>query len=192
MGQEEGAIVVRKNRSREDAHLDIFEAIKRAFIRGGFIRRKRKNPISPKTEAVSETVSEKLIDLTANAHEVLFKADTVFPFTMFPDTVTIDREKLTIANRLFFKVAKIISVPIADILSVEADVGPFFGTVHMTSRYFIQNPYTVRFLSRENTTQLQRLLQGYIIAHQKGVDCASIDKEQLKILLIDLGQGVSD
>lgn len=174
-------------RALEDVYLDVFEAVKRAFIRRGFVRKRRKEPASVKT-----TGPEKLIDLTIKAQDVLFKADTVFPFTLFPDTVTIDREKLTIANRIFFKVAKIISIPIADILSVEADVGPFFGSIHVTSRYFAQSPYTVRFLNREITLQIQHLLQGYIIAHTREIDCTNIDKKQLIILLKDLGQGVSD
>jgi hypothetical protein len=181
--------------SEEEAYLDVFEAIKRAFIRRGFVRTRLKEPVKP-----TLTGPEKLIDLTIKAQDVLFKADTVFPFTLFPDTVTIDREKLTIANRIFFKIAKIISIPIADVLSVEADVGPFFGSIHVTSRYFGQqttnttarSPYTVRFLSRDNTLQIQHLLQGYIIAHTREIDCANIDKKQLIILLKDLGQGVSD
>lgn len=183
-----------KNKSRENTNLDVFEAVKRAFIRRGFVRSRRKEPAPLKP-----TGPEQLIDLTIKAQDILFKADTVFPFTVFPDTVTIDREKLTIATRIFFKVAKINSIPIADVLSVEADVGPFFGSIHVTSRYFGQSPntnarspYTVRFLSRDNTLQIQHLLQGYIIAHTREIDCTNIDKKQLIILLKDLGQGVSD
>ena len=179
--------------SEEEASLDVFEAIKRAFIRRGFVRNQSKELAKPKM-----TGPEELIDLTIKAHDVLFKADTVFPFTLFPDTVTIDREKLTIANRIFFKVARITSIPIANVLSVEADVGPFFGSIHVTSRYFGQSldtakrPNIVSFLSRDDTIQIQHLLQGYIIAHSRKIDCANIDKKQLIVLLKDLGQGVSD
>lgn len=135
---------------------------------------------------------EKLLDITEKAHEVLFEANTVFPFTLFPDTITLDREKLTVATRPFFRMAKIISVPVGAILSAEADVGPFFGSVQMTSKYFVKNSYSVNFLWRQDATTIQRLLQGYIIAHERDIDCNSIDKEQLVILLNDLGQGASD
>lgn len=135
--------------------------------------------------------SKKLIDVTLGAHDELLRVNTIFPFTLFPDTVVIDREKLTIANRFFFRVAKINSVPIEDILSVEADVGPFFGSVYINSKYFVANPRSVKFLRRNDAIKIQRLVQGYIIAHEKKIDCLSIDKQQLEILLYDLGQGIA-
>ncbi len=194
----------RKIRSLRAVRLDPFAALKRAYIRRGFIPRKPRKLNNPKSDehaspntdnhsdSKPETGPAKLIDLTQKAQEVLFQANTVFPFILFPDTITLDREKLTIANRLFFRMAKITSVPIADILSVEADVGPFFGSVHMTSRYFFTNARSVKFLTRGDAVKLQRLLQGYIIAHERKVDCTSINTEHLRILLNDLGQGSTD
>ncbi len=136
--------------------------------------------------------SERLLNIAVKSHDILFRANTVFPFVLFPDTITIDREKLTIANRFFFKVAKITSVPIADILSVEADIGPFFGSVYLTSRYFFTNPRSVNFLRRKDALAMQRLLQGYIIAKERDIDCSSIEKDQLLAMLNDLGHGSTD
>lgn len=130
---------------------------------------------------------EKLIDLAEKSHDKLFEADTVFPFTLFPDTVTLDREKLTIANRSFFRVAKIIAVPITSLVSAEADVGPFFGSIHMTSKYFLDNTHHLNFLWRKDAEQLQRLLQGYIIAHERGIDVTEINMDDVRVLLEDLG-----
>lgn len=180
--------MARRKRSSEDSLesiVDVFEAIKRAMTRRGFIRQKpgiKKTPPTRKDR-------KKLMGIAMKAHDVLFTANTVFPFVLFPDTVTMDREKLTIAKRTFFQVARITSVPIRDILSVEANVGPFFGSVHTSSRFFITNPYTINFLQRKDALQLQRLLQGYIIAHEQNIDCDDIDKDRLIILLEDLGKG---
>lgn len=194
----------RKIKSLREVSVDVFEALKRAYVRRGFIPNKPKEVedevlSEPTTlvldvpiDTIPETGQAKLIDLTQKAQDILFQADSVFPFILFPDTVTLDREKLTIANRLFFRVAKIISVPIPDILSVEADVGPFFGSVHLTSRYFFTNVRSIKFLSRSNAVKLQRLLQGYIIANQRKVDCTSIGTKDLITLLNDLGQGSTD
>lgn len=134
---------------------------------------------------------EKLIDITEKAHDVLFEADTVFPFTLFPDTLTIDREKLTIASRSFFRVAQIVTVPITSMVSAEANVGPFFGSLHMTSKYFQHNTYSVNFLWRKDAEEAHRLLQGYIIAQEREIDVSDVEKEDLIILLNDLGQGVA-
>jgi hypothetical protein len=145
---------------------------------------------TPKPEPA--TIHEKLIDMAEKAHDVLYQSETVFPFTLFPDTITIDREKLSVAKRSFFRVAKIITVPITSLISAEADVGPFFGTVRMTSKYFVDNTHEVNFLTRNDATHIHRLLQGFIIAHEKGLDVTEVETDDLRVLLEDLGQGVND
>ncbi|HZP55874.1 MAG TPA: hypothetical protein VFB03_03870, partial [Candidatus Saccharimonadales bacterium] len=137
-------------------------------------------------------IHEKLIDITEKAHDTLFNAETVFPLTPFPHTITLDREKLTIANRSFFRVAKILTVPVSSMISAEVNVGPFFGSVKMTSKYFVDNTHSVNYLWRKDATNIHRLLQGFIIAQEKNIDVSEIDKEDLKTLLLDLGQGVKD
>lgn len=167
-----------------DVSVDILEAVKRAIISG--LRRKRyERPV----EEHLDPSEKKLSEVATSSHEIMFKARTVFPLDLFPDTVVVDREKLTIAQRLFFFTAKVISVPIRDILSVEVDVGPFFGSLKLTSRYFFTNPQSIRFLWRSQAIGLQRLLQGYIIAHERGIECESISKPHLERLLLDLGRG---
>lgn len=170
-----------------DSVLDVFEAVKRALIHRGIFREKPKNPFSAPRRA-----PKKLAEAAVESHEILFKADTVFPFTLFPDTVTLDREKVSFATRFFFRVAKVTSIPVRDLLSVEADVGLFFGSVHTSSRYFITNPRTVNWLWREDAEKLMRLLQGYIIAHEQKMDCSHIPNDRLIKLLLDLGKSRTD
>jgi hypothetical protein len=122
----------------------------------------------------------------------LFTADTVFPFTLFPDTITLDREKLTVVERFFYRVAKVITVPISSMISAEANVGPFFGSVHMTSKYFIDNTHTINFLWRHDAEEVHRMIQGFIIAQEKKIDVTEIDKDDLKVLLNDLGHGTNE
>jgi hypothetical protein len=172
--------------SSPESALDVFEAIKRALMRRGFIRQKKtpvKNPVKKgQRQTELETVAQK-------SHDILFKANTIFPFTLFPDTVTLDREKISFATRFFFRVAQVTSIPVRDLLSVEADIGPFFGSVHTSSRFFITNPKAVRWLWRKDAEKLQRLLQGYIIAHEQEINCDNIEKDKLIAMLNDLGTG---
>jgi hypothetical protein len=170
--------------------LDVFEAIKRAFMRRGLFRQTPE--AEAKTQEKEKTPSgkrSKLADVASKSHDILFKADTVFPFTLFPDTVTIDREKVSFANRFFYRVAQVTSIPVRDLLSVEADIGPFFGSVHTSSRFFVTNPKSIRWLWRKDAIKLQRLLQGYIIAHEQKINCDNIKKDRLIKLLNDLGTG---
>jgi hypothetical protein len=182
--------MAKKLRSLEGVNLDIFEAIKRALIRRGFVRQKS-SKTSPKKAPPLGRLRKRLLAVTLDSHDVLFRTNTVFPFTLFPDTVVVDREKVTFISRYFFFTAKVTSIPIRDILSVEADIGPFFGSVHTASRYFITVPHSINWLWRHDAIQLQRLLQGYIIANEQEIDGTSIEIDKLVTMLNDLGQGAS-
>lgn len=140
----------------------------------------------------SATGPETLSELTEKSQDVLYEATTVFPFTLVPDTITLDREKLTIATRFFWRMADITSVPVGEIMSAEAVVGPFFGSIHLTFRFFTNNEKVVSFLPRRDAIELQRLIHGYIIAHRREIDVSSVSKDDLVKLLTELGQGVTD
>lgn len=143
----------------------------------------------PQKLTQSESIRE-LKKTLSNVQEVLLTATTVFPFTLVPDTVTLDREKLTISHRIFFRVAEVMSIRIEDILNVTADVGPFFGSIKVSTRFFdVRKPYSVDYLWRWDALRFKRVVQGYIIALQKGIDCSPLSSPQLADLLDELGQG---
>lgn len=140
-------------------------------------------------DSVRKRVAEqKLHSMIDGLHEVLVTATTVFPFTLFPDTVTVDREKLTVTHRVFFAVAEVVSIQIDDILNVTADVGPFFGSLKVTTRFFDPDkPYTINFLWRSDTMRIKRILQGYITAKQRNIDCDALPAKELAQMLGQLG-----
>lgn len=134
--------------------------------------------------------ARRLKEIIGNSQETLMTATTVFPFTLFPDTVIIDREKISIAHRFFFRVAEVVSMRIEDILNVTADVGPIFGSVSMLTRFFDPDkPYTVNYLWRGDALRLKRILQGYVIAIQKSIDTSALSAKELATLLDEFGQG---
>jgi hypothetical protein len=211
-----GEIMPEPIREPQKVRLDIPQAIKRAFMHRGLIVGRGKQPSrpaakprqQPKSPTPEEMGSKKpldnqpqdsksakgpdsLVELTEKSQDILYEASTVFPFTLFPDTITLDREKLTIAHRLFWRTANITSTPVSEIMSCEANVGPFFGSLHLTFRFFTDNQRTLSFLWRHDAEEMQRLIHGYIIAHRREVDCSNVNIEDLKKLLVELGQGAS-
>ena len=136
-----------------------------------------------------QEAKKELRNAIEGSHEVLGQATTVFPLTLFPDTVTVDRTKLTITKRQFIAVAEVMSIRIEDILNVTSNVGPFFGSLHIVSRVLnVDKPYEIKFLWREDAVMLKRILQGYIIAMQKKIDVTELSSEELKKMLGDLGK----
>ncbi len=174
-----------------------YEATKRALVRRGLVpgRILAKNPGKQVTVArkkVDKPKAKEIRKFARNADEIIYDATSVFPFQLFPDTITIDREKVTIAHRVFFRVANIISINVNDTLSVEADVGPFFGRVLLSSRYFSKDPQAITWLSRSAAIKTQRIIQGYVVAHQEKIDCSRIEKKELANLLEKMGTGATD
>ena len=172
------------------ASINPVEAVHRASARRP-LRIRLAKPLTLAHKKPQVTNEEKLVDVAVGSHDVLFRAKTVFPFTLFPDTISMDRQQLTIVHRPFFMTAKAISVQIDDVLNVESDVGPFFGSVHIFSKFFTNDIKSVNFLSRGSALKIQRMIQGYMIAHHRKIDCSTIEKNQLIVLLNDLGQGAA-
>ena len=123
------------------------------------------------------------------SHEVLATATTVFPLTLFPDTITVDREKVTIATRSFFKTAELMSTRVEDILNVTANVGPLFGSIKIVSRIFSPDrPYKIEHLWKEDALKIKRVLQGYVIALKNEIDVKPLNSKELAKMLNDLGK----
>lgn len=133
----------------------------------------------------------KLKEVAQDAQEVLVCVHSVFPFSLFPDTITLDRHKLTIVYRTFFKVEQTVSVPLADIKNIQADMGPFFGSLTVTSDHFINNTQTVNYLWRKDVKQIQELIQGAMVAKNEQIDITKVETKELHNLLTDLGRGHS-
>lgn len=136
----------------------------------------------------AEEAQAKLTQAIVASSKPLMKATTVFPFTLFPDTIVVDRAKITITHRVFFGTAEVLSVRVEDVLNVMADVGPIFGSVKIVTRFFnAEKPYAVNYLWRGDALRIKRILQGYVIATQKEIDCSSLDTWRLSRLLEELG-----
>jgi hypothetical protein len=123
--------------------------------------------------------------------EILVEATTIFPFTFFPDNITVDRTQVTIVHRSFFKVGEVTSIRIEDILNADAIVGPFFGSLRLYTRIYNtpQHPYTIKWLWRNDALRIKRILHGYLIAIKKNIDCSALSTYELATMLDNLGQG---
>jgi hypothetical protein len=144
-----------------------------------------KNQQEPK----QENELEKLQEAAKESHDILYRAKAIFPFDLFPDIITLDRHKLTIVNRSFFKVETTTSVELGNIMNVQADMGPLFGTLLITSEHFVNNTQTVQYLRRDDVLKMQQLLQGALIANKENIDINKIGTADLIKLLNDLGKG---
>lgn len=147
------------------------------------IHAKRDNLSTPKA-----TETQRLKHLVVGSSDNLFVAKTIFPFVLFTDTIKIDRQKITIVHNDFLWQSKTVSTEIKNIMNIEADIGPLFGSITITSKHFLNNTQTIKCLKRRDVIMAQRLLQGFMIAQRAAINTEDIHTKQLITLLNDLGQ----
>ncbi len=131
---------------------------------------------------------ENLRNLATRSHEVLASITTVFPFTIFPDTLLLDRTKITIIKRNFFFSSEVMSIRIEDILNVTSGIGPFFGSITIASRVLSsEDHFTINYFWRHEAVHMKHLIQGYVIAQHNGIDTKHLEKRELLATLSELG-----
>lgn len=122
------------------------------------------------------------------SQEVLYEATNTFPFILFPDTITIDRVKVTVTRRWFFGSSQVTSIQIQDILNIEANVGPVFGSLKIWTRFFHEEPLIINYLSRKDVSRIKCILQGYVIAMHSEIETSGVPKRELIQMLQHIGE----
>jgi hypothetical protein len=132
--------------------------------------------------------ADDLKKIVSQSHEILMSANTVFPMSLFPDTVTVDRTKVTITRRDFFWSSDVMSFRIEDVLNVAASTGPLFGSLTIASRVMSSvDHFKITNFWRSDAIKLKQIIQGYVIAQHNKIDTAHLDKRDLIETLMELG-----
>lgn len=130
---------------------------------------------------------QELKEAIQGSSEVLASSTTAFK--IFPDTLTLDRAKLTVTKRTFFSTAEVVSIRIEDVLNVTAQVGPILGSIKIVSRVMsADKPYEIHGFWRNDAIKLKRVTQGYVIALQRQIDCSNLPTRELANMLEKLGE----
>ena len=142
----------------------------------------------PHRSAQKEEEISALKRLVRKSHEVLADVRTVFPLTLFPHSIVVDRSKITITKRSFFWSSSVTSIRVEDILNVSCDVGPLFGSVTIASRVMSSvDHYQTNYFWRGDAIYLKRIIQGYVFAIQNNVDVGKLSRNELINMLSELG-----
>lgn len=132
--------------------------------------------------------ADNLKELVSRSHELLASANTVFPLTLFPDTIALDRTKVTITKRDFFWSSDVLSIRIEDVLNVSVSVGPLFGSLTIASRVMSTvDHFRIDHFWRRDAIRLKHIIQGYVIAQHNDIDTAHLEKKELIETLMELG-----
>lgn len=144
-------------------------------------------------QGVTTDEAKDINQVVQRSHEVLAGAKTVMlPVNLFPDSVIVDRTKVTITKRSFFWTAQVITTRIEDILSVTSNIGPVFGSLLISTRVMNSTDhYEINYFWRRDAAYLKQIIQGYVIAQHNSIETKHLTREELIETLLELGQDSS-
>lgn len=151
--------------------------------------------IRPAQQSVSAEgpQSQDINHVVQRSHEVLAGAKTVIlPVNLFPDSVIVDRTKVTITKRSFYWTSQVITTRIEDILSVTSSMGPLFGSLVISTRVMNSTDhYEINYFWRKDAEYLKQIIQGYVIAQHNAIETKHLTRDELVQTLLELGQDSS-
>lgn len=137
-------------------------------------------------KASKKKTLESLANETA---DVLLSIKTVFPFTPFPDTLSIDLHVICFVRRDFFFHQNVFTVNHEDVLNVVVDTNLFFGSLTITTRFFSQNPLVITFLKKDEAIAAKRFIIALVTAHKNEVEIPRENLAETIKFLDALGKG---
>lgn len=136
---------------------------------------------------------DRLRQVISQSKEVIARVRTIFPLSMFPDDIILDRTKVTIIQRNFFWSSNVLSVRIEDILNVKCSIGPLFGAVTISIRVMNSvDHFEVGHLWRRDAMEIKRLIQGYMFAKHSNVNLDNMSVSEVVKTLEDIGEDSSN
>lgn len=83
----------------------------------------------------------------------------------------------------------ITGIGLGDMLSVKLRAGLFFGSLTIKAHY-VDQPTVITYLSRKKAFRAKRIIEGLIVASNRGVDLDEIPLDKLTEEIIRIGTSV--
>lgn len=96
---------------------------------------------------------------------MVFKCSSVWPFQLWPDTIKLDDEQLTIIKRGFLT-RTVIPIKLPDLLNVIIHEAPVFCTVEVLYKYVTAQHEKVSHIRLKDGRKFQSLCMEIIKQHQ--------------------------
>ncbi len=117
--------------------------------------------------------------MTSSLNEILHAAETVFPFTLFPSRITVDRNQVVISIGVFFFTRSYISFLVEQIHHVIVRKGVMFSEIEFEVIGYEQNPPKVNYLHNSDAEQIKKYIDAINLARSSDIVVAELTKEEI-------------
>ena len=129
-------------------------------------------------------------------HEIeILRTKTVFPFTLFPDTLVIDTTKVTFARKQLFATEYVVTIPLKDLSDVTMQTVIFLGSLIIKYMPQSNSPgmnqsvdIRVANLKRKDAIKAKNILKGVLVAKAEEIDIAKLPPEEVVMVLEKFGE----
>jgi hypothetical protein len=132
-----------------------------------------------KNEAIKKEEDKQTVnDLIKKSNRCVISISSVFPFDFFPNTIQVEESRVVFVFRQFFT-SQSHSVDIKDISNVNIQSSPFFATLQIVSRTFVENNITVGHLNPAKARRVQMIIEGLRIFAEHTIDTSNYEIPEL-------------
>lgn len=117
--------------------------------------------------------------MTSSLNEILHAAETVFPFTLFPSRITVDRNQVVISIGVFFFTRSYISFLVEQIHHVIVRKGVMFSEIEFEVIGYEQNPPKVNYLRNHDAEQIKKYIDAINLARASEIVVTELTKEEI-------------
>lgn len=132
-----------------------------------------------KNEATKKEEDKQAVnDLIKKSNRRIISISSLFPWNLFPNSIEVEESRVTFIFRQFLS-SQSHSVDIKDISNVFLQTSPFFATLQIVSRTFIQNDITVTHLNIRNAHAVKMIIEGLRTLVEHNVDTSTYEIDEL-------------
>lgn len=141
--------------------------LKESEIREGDTKEKEEKAEEEESKN-SKGPKEEMDILVSRSNKTLFHAKTMFPFDLFPDTVSIDGNKVDIIQGNFFYTDYVRSVLLKEIMDVRVESTLFFGRliIDYGPHPLKISTVTVEKLKKDDAMRAKEIIEGVLVLYR--------------------------
>ena len=132
-----------------------------------------------KNEATKkEEDRQTLSDLIKKSNRCIISISSLFPWTLFRNTIEVEESRVTFVFRQLWA-SQSHSVNIKDISNVFIQSSPFFATLQIVSRTFVENDITIGHLETKKAHRVQMIIEGLRTFAEHNIDTSNYEVSEL-------------
>jgi len=155
------------------------------ILNGEFVSKKDQDlAISGKNEQTKNTGAKKeadrqiLNDLVKKSNRSIVSISSLFPWTLFPNTIEVEESRVTFIFRQFLS-SQSHSVDIKDISNVFIESSLFFATLQVVSRTYIQNDIRIGNLNKTKARKVLRIIEGLRTFAENNINTSDYEIDEI-------------